>query len=93
VDRASGRAQRLAAQIHLLQRLMVRASMEGDQEELNRLAGLVESHTIMTTRLSPWFVHELVRGWTAHLPGSSHRQGQQRPGSHAYEKGDHDDTE
>lgn len=90
MDRESGRAQRLAAQIHLLQHLMVRASMEGDQTELHRLADLVESHTIMTTRLAPWFVHELVRGWTAHLPGFPHRKGQQRPGSRTYEKGNHD---
>jgi hypothetical protein len=88
VDRKSGRVQRLAAQIHLLQRLMVRASMEGDYTELHRLADLVESHTIMITRLAPWFVHELVRGWTAHLPGFPHRKGQQRPGSRTYEKGD-----
>jgi hypothetical protein len=68
MDRESGHMHRLAVQIQLLQRLMVRASAAGDQAELNRLADLMESHTVTTTRLSPWFARELVRGWMAHLP-------------------------
>jgi hypothetical protein len=73
-----GHTHRLAVQIQLLQRLMVRASASGDQAELNRLADLMESLTVTTTRLSPWFARELVRGWMAHLPtGSSDDRGQQ----------------
>jgi len=85
--------QRLLTQIQLLQRLMVQASTEGDQAELNRLADLMVSHTVMTTRLSLRFARELVRGWMTHLPNSPHRKGQRRTGSRAYEKGDHDDAE
>jgi hypothetical protein len=68
MDREPGQPHRLIAQIQLLQRLMVQASAAGDQAELNRLAGLMESHTVTATRLAPWFVRELVRGWIAHLP-------------------------
>ena len=68
MDREPGQPHRLAVQIQLLQRLMVRASAAGDQAELNRLADLMESHTVTTTRLSSWFARELVRGWMAHLP-------------------------
>jgi len=68
MDREPGQPHRLAAQIHLLQRLMVRASAADDQAELNRLADLMENHTITTTHLAPWFARELVRGWMAHLP-------------------------
>ena len=79
MDREPGQPQRLAAQIRLLQRLMVRASTAGDQAELNRLADLMESFTVTTTHLSPWFARELVRGWMAHLPtGSPDDQGQQQ---------------
>ena len=67
MDREPGQ-QRWVAQIQLLQRLMVRASAVGDQAELNRLADLMENHTVTTTHLSPWFARELVRGWMAHLP-------------------------
>ena len=68
MDRQPGQPHRLAAQIHLLQRLMIRASAADDQAELNRLADLMESHTVTTTHLAPWFARELVRGWMAHLP-------------------------
>jgi hypothetical protein len=68
MGRQPGQQQRYVAQIHLLQRLMIRASAAGDHAELNRLAGLMESHTVTTTRLAPWFARELVRGWIAHLP-------------------------
>lgn len=78
MDREPGQPHRLAVQIQLLQRLMIRASAAGDQAELNRLADLMESLTVTTTRLSPWFARELVRGWMAHLPtGSSDDRGQQ----------------
>lgn len=66
-----GQPHRLAAQIHVLQRLMVQASAAGDQAELNRLADLMEIHTVKATRLAPWFARELVRGWMAHLPTGS----------------------
>jgi len=79
MDSEPGQPQRLVAQIQLLQRLMVQASAAGDHAELNRLADLMESHTITTTHLSPWFARELVRGWMAHLPtGSPGEKGQQR---------------
>jgi hypothetical protein len=71
MDRQPEHQQRYVAQIQLLQRLMSRASAAGDQAELNRLAGLMESHTVTTTRLAPWFARELVRGWIAHLPTGS----------------------
>jgi hypothetical protein len=78
MNREPGHTHRLAVQIQLLQRLMVRASAAGDHAELNRLADLMESLTVTTTRLSPWFARELVRGWMAHLPtGSSDDRGQQ----------------
>lgn len=79
MDREPGQPQRFVAQIQLLQRLMVRASAAGDQAELNRLADLMERHTVTATRLAPWFARELVRGWMAHLPtGSPDDRGQQR---------------
>jgi hypothetical protein len=90
MDRESGRVQRLVTQIQLLQRLMVRASAEDDQAELNRLADLMVSHTVMTTRLSPWFARELVRGWMTHLPDSPDPKTQQRARSRRNEKGDRD---
>jgi hypothetical protein len=79
MDREPGQPQRLIAHIQLLQRLMVRACAAGDQAELNRLADLMESHTVTTTRLAPWFARELVRGWMAHLPSDApNNKGQQR---------------
>lgn len=81
MDREPGQPHRLAAQIQLLQRLMVRASAAGDHTELNRLADLMESHAVTTTHLAPWFARELVRGWMAHLPTcppAPGDQGQQR---------------
>jgi hypothetical protein len=73
MNREPGHTHRLAIQIQLLQRLMVRASAAGDHAELNRLADLMESHTVTTIHLAPWFARELVRGWMTHLPTGPRR--------------------